>query len=138
MAQRVTEAHQHLQNRFGQSIMFHRVKNHTQHHETGESYTYWEEPTITCTAIYEATTRHVQGTSGVVHLGDRAFVFAASDLTEQTGTDAAGRNDTCEPNADDYITYDGRTYKLDLGGGTKISWRDPTQTLWTVWARERT
>lgn len=138
IARRVKAMHTHLQNRLGQSITFNRVKNALLDPETGESFTYWEQPSFTCTAIFEATQRHVDGTRGVVRLGDLGFVFAASDLTAQSGTDAAGRTDVGHPKPDDYITYNGDTYDLDLGDGVSIASLDPSNTLWTVWVRKRT
>jgi len=138
IGQRVTAMHTHLQNRLGQAITFNRVKDALLDPSTGEGFTYWEQPSITCTAIFEATQRHVGGEGGAVRLGDLGFVFAASDLTTQSGTDAAGRTDIGHPKPSDYITYNGDTYNLDLGDGAMIANLDPSQTLWSVWARKRT
>ena len=136
VSKRVEKMATHLANRFGETITFNRVKARTRHHESGDSLTYWEQPSFTCVAIVEATTASIQGSEGVLKQGDLEFAFAASELEAQSGTDAAGRSDSGKPKPGDTITYDGDTYEVDLGNGAMIATLDPTKTLWQVWARK--
>jgi len=139
IAQRTKALHEHVRNRLGRTIVFNRVKDEVYDAETGYTYTYWEQPTLKCSSIYEATTKQIEGNEGVVRLGDLLFVFAASDLTLQEGTDAAERADIGKPKPGDTITYDGDTYDVDLGDATQrmVSWLDPSEVLIHCFARRR-
>ena len=139
IAQRTKALHEHVRNRLGRTITFNRFKNEVYDAEEGTTYVYWEQPSFKCSSIYEASTKNIADHEGVVRQGDLMFVFAASDLSQQTGTDAAGRSDIGKPKPGDTITYDVGEYDIDLGDGERsmLAWLDPSEVIWHCVARRR-
>lgn len=92
--------------------------------------TYWTSLSITMYVTGLVTTRQIAASGGHLEEGNRFFKFRVSDFT----SDEAG--EPTEPNLGDMVTWDGLTWKLDLGSTSDILWKkDPTDKLLTVFAR---
>lgn len=82
-AARVRKAVNYMFARLGSTITYKRFHSAGQWTPTGVTDIYWEQTSITA-IVHTATDRDSEETGGRIRLGDKAFLFLASDLTDHS------------------------------------------------------